>query len=1209
MAELTDWLSDLKVVPVPDHPDYPALVKPTGLEEKPKPACVLCEQQGKAKHKSYGCGKLTQPLLPAQRANIRAFFAMQYLIHRLSADLFEPYGSQSGFGYYGESSINFADQYTFYVLGVTGKEVEIQWPMGDLRAIGIYTIMRQNPGAPGRSFLTIRGMLQANDRVKSGSGCILDNKLYSNIEKVTINESDVSKAIITCEHDMSGLLIDNRADQTDPFVPTVTIVRQAGDPEKWTRIVRPDILKCHRNTISVKVEDLPPDKKLSLPRIDGTQGRCADPEPGDEETGKPATMQVWFLKEIPPEDPEDDPTTEIVDVTSSVVQRLKRVPYGPGWDNKGAYHSFLCLGTKDHNNDDVYTDLITPDVLEVYVTYFTEVPDDYQGRDWCAVGSRSCVHAMRDESGSFYNMDRGEAHLPNGEEYYCGMLSQWELEETLDGKWQVKYLPQPTGAELFTADCSLYGVCDKYAPKNKGGEGQRGFTLHRTANLILKELLMGNDIALVQYYPGYPLYYVKRMGRPSIHGLAGSVDPTNPTDWSQNIIFVQTGNYFYGDYDTKPHPDGGDILDPLRGTAWDGRTPFSSLTFGDFPLPGIFPTNIIGWVDKIDALRKPLDNNTDPTRSMRNYEDDCSPRMSRGVNASMFGRGVSQTSRIVKDTETFLLPAIYVDDDHYNTDQDAGEAVFRMYDEEQTGPGNYKYYAKISFKKLIATGKTEPGVVKTAVIHSATINAGGLNGTVSLELVNQPIQWSQLKNVGPGNSFNEVFTIHVGGQVFRPADHLQIRSSATAQSSYGNITDWVAIGDSASVDLEDGGFNALKFTVVNGGAYRGSTAPDFGAGSQMLSFELMGGYFQIPAEDLELNTGGTGTADESTATVALSYSAIATTLEMADEIPFIYGQYLQVEDTDEIMMCMGADYVNRILYVTRDVSSNFPAAPIPADTVIRAVMVYSPSEEMPYIRDESPDLPGSIDAGEYWYNPESGQLFFSVLDVIKNVVIAYTAQTDASGMRNENTHMHSHTVWVTTHEGVDYTYPFVDTMLTPTEFDGQGGTKVFVGDTELTIVTSGLPTPSNVFRFTDGFGHVTLWFDRSFVGQYGRIEIDLGNAYNFENDAPADVPEFATGIGWGKKRAVAVLADENDWLKDNVGVLVGKTVTFQRMAQLFDPDSDPEIEYTVWQEDNYLTLNSAGWLFDRGNGVIYLSSGAVNTLRDVEGRKICLHIS
>ena len=1199
MAKLTDWLDSFKVSPVPRHDKYPALVKPPNFFERLKSQCVSCIQGGKENHDPYGCGKLTAELPLVYRVNIRIFMLLQYLLHRISSDIYYPYGAQAGFVFYGDKSINFANRYGFKVTSVVGQTVEVETYGGsDIRAMAIFTIMKSNWGTNGRSFLTIYGAPQANDIAEPGSGCVLYGKLVSRLLKVTVSDTDFSKATFVFEHDMSGLLVDAREDQTDEFVPSVSLIRQAAEPEQWTRIVRPSFMKCQRRVITVRADQLPADKKLSLTRSDGTDGRVADYEAAVEATGKPATMQIWFKRVA---------VEELEDVTATVVSRLKKDSTGPGFDGKGAYKSFLCLGTKDHKDEDSFTNLIDGTVESISVVYWAEVPDGYTGTDWCAVGSRSCVHAVRDESGSYYAMDYGEAHTESGEEYFCDVSRTWEIVETDDGKWRVKY-SSVDGVAKFTGDCSLNGVCSAYQPKHTASEGSRSFTLHRTANQILKEVTIGHDIALIQYWPGYPYYYVKRVGRPTIHGLIGRVPTSNPTDWSPNVQIIQ-GSCMFGNFDTAPHPtESGTILDPLSGAAWDGRVAFSSLTFPEAPPPGTFPTNIAGWTDRIDALRRPIDNTIDPYFSTRYYEDDMSARVSRGVNTHTFGRGVSQTSRIVAADEKFFLPKLSCKDETAGQAQDRGECVFTWYNSEQTGPDGFKYWFKIEFKKLMATGKEEVGEITSAVITAASHDGFG---TIKVELANQPITYSRLKNLGIGNTFNETFTINTGGGIFRPPDHLQIMSSETADSSYGGANDWVSIGDSVWIDMDDDEFKAHRFTITGGGAYRGSTAADFGSGKIFVSFDLANGYYQIPEADLKMTgTDEIGNAGRSEATTSAAATASDTELFFSEDVPFIYQQFLQVDGTDEVLRVTGTDYPNKKIFVDRGVSSLHAAQPIPAGAIIRSVSVYEWASGKVYESISSETKPTSIDSGKFWYDSNAARYYFSALDKLKHVELSFTV-TDESGVASyQNTkRVDNHEIFSIVVDGETYAFPVIDTDKTDAEFTGSGAaTKVFIGDTEFTLITTGLPNGTNALKTIDSNSHVVLQFDDQYFGESGRLEIDPGTTTPFNLDSPALVPEFATGIGWGKKHAVAEFKDEHDWCKDRIGDLVGKTIHFEGMTQVLSPDSTAELLYTRYTEDAYVTASASTLQLDCGRGRLLGAKATLDAFRAIVGQEFCILI-
>lgn len=1188
MGKLTDWLDGFKVTPVPRHSKFPALVEPPNFSERPKNVCVTCPQQGKEGHESYGCGKLTEPLPLLHRVKVRAFSTLQYLLHRISGDLLFPYGATSGFRWEGAESVNFADRYTFRVLSAVGNVAHVDtWGEGDIRAFGTHLISRGNWGVPGRTFMVIQGTLQPNDRLV-GDNSILGGKICGRVRKVTINPPH--EATLEFDMDVSGLMVDNREDQTDPWVPTLTLIRYSGSPEQWTRVVVPSIMKCQKNFMSVKVEDLPEDRKLSLVRTDGSKGRVAEWEPATDE--RPATMQIWLRKAG---------VEELEEISSEAGQRLKGLMIGPGADERGEYDFVLCLGTKDHNDEEVFVDLITEDVEEVIVSYYSEVPDGYTGTDWCAVGSRRCVHAVNDASGSFYGMEDGEAHLSNGEEWYCAIRRTYEVVETIDGRWRLKW-SKPSGVENFTADCSLRGTCSGYSPINKAGEGQRSFTLHRTANQIIKECTIGQDIGLIQYWPGYASYYVKRLGRPTIHGMTTMVPLSNPTDWSPNVYAV--GAHLVGGFETGPPPygDSGTYLNPLRGGVWDGRVSFGDLTFPNAPPWGIFPSQIPNWLTRKDALRRTLDDSLDKYKHRRGYEDDMGARVSRGVSPQTFGRGISQAVRVVGGDERFLLPKLSCADETAGEEQDRGDATFTWFDSNQVGPDGIIYRGLIKIKPLIATGKPPRGVVKTGKIVAAVMDGSEL----VFELENQVERWSRLRNEGFGNSWNETFTFRTGGKVFRPPDYLQIRSSETSDSSLGG-NDWVEIGDAAWIDLDDEEFKKHRFTVTYGEAYDGTTEPDFGQTSVFISFDPVGGYYQVTDEDMELENGEFGLPMVAEAQItATPMTDSDNEFHFVGTVPFAVGQYLQVDGTDEVIQVYGLDIPNNRMWASRGVSPHYPAAAIPGETIIRMVPVYEPWVGLVYSAVEGETKPADIPTESFWYDRKSVRYYFSPADVSKFVNLSLYMDDGTVPVAGRGRYIENHQIFHSNVDGHFYLYPVIDTNKTPSEFDGDGDpTKVFLNGSEVEVITTGTPSAGKALRTTDGSGHVVLQFDRAAAGQSGRIEIDPGASNPFMIDV-ADVPEFATGIGWGRKRARGKLRDENGWLASNVSELIGSNITFVRNEQVLSPDSAPVVSYVEYQAEHYTDFLSSWVITDRGRGWIYLDTAAVNVLRSLE--EFCLEV-
>lgn len=1228
MAKLTigDWLEAYILIGLERLEKFPFIAAiADAFVTKPHHDCRLCPQVGKEGHESYECGKMTAPLPPESTPSLWAFATLQYLIHRLSGDLFFPFGV--GSSWYGQASINFADMYNFKVVAVHGADHSIlEIEAGDDFNGTIYSEMRANWGVPGRTILQHAGLSpQPNDRVVPGGGSLLEGKSIGRVYKVEMNRHSVPKrALVYTDQDFENIMVDNREDQTDPFIPTVTFIRQAGDMESWTPVVWPSEMKCQPRLLTIPVldnEDFPEDGRVTLKRFDESNGRCARPESDPE---KPKTFQVWKIQKTPEpteEVPEPEPA-EWEDITGLCVGRLKMYSYdstgekpgmGPnGADGRGAYKTVLCLGEKNWDDAEDFEPLYDENTVAFKVSYYPEVTDDFTGENYCVPCARRCVHAIRDMSNSFYDMDDGEAHLPNGEEYYCRMRRTYEIREVYTGpnvgRWEMVW-HKPAKPEMFTADCYLHGVCPMFSPMEKGGIGERPFTLDGgDANQILKEMTNGQDIALVQFYPGYPFYYLQRVARPTIHSLTTAVPTSNPTEWSPNITFLQSGPSIKGSFETKEEtdeesPDYGTTLNPLIGGAWDGRTVFNSLAFPAMPPPGIFPTLIPDWVSgKMDAFRRAYDDTTDKYKAQRYYEDDTSVRSGRIVQdgtAQGFGRGVSQAVRTIGADERFLLEAIDLRADQAGQEQDRNEATFTWYATDQAGPNGFQYRIKIVFKNLLPAGGTPKGLIKECKIMK--VDTAG--GKVVLHLENQSRSWARLKNVGMGNSFNEVFTFIAGGGIVRPPDPLQILSSETEGNSFGGVTDWVAIGDSAVIDFEATGFADFKdchWAVMNATAYNGDKAADFGSGgTQIVSDKgLRNGYYQVPEDHFLLPNGENGRAVGAEVTTIEDYTDSDTTFTFATTPPFRYYQFLKVEDSDEIMQVLSVDYSNKQIYVSRGFGGHTTPEAIPTGKKLTLIQVYSETEHKEIELKKSETRP-TLAAGECWYDDQAGRFYWSEADKEKYFDVAYYIEDGTENINPDKCYLQQfHYVFV---EYVD-SEAFIGkayfvTELTFERFMGTapGGlpeSKVYLEGSELAITATDPPEDDKYFLFYDAGvngGNVILVFAGKHSGKNIRIgvanEAGQSNPFNFD---VAAVPEFATGAGWGKKMDTVELYDEGGRLSAQAANLVGKTIKFHRHEMILAPDSTIEnFNITKWKEDDYLTQGTANFLLINGLATLY----------------------
>lgn len=1064
MGKLTNWLEGFLLTGLDRLSSFPFIAADEpNFTTKPHKACRECPQVNKEGHTSYECGKMLAPVPTAAAPRLWAFATLQYLIHTLSGHVFPPYGATSGFMYYGYSSVNFADQYNYKVTAVGGDGNRFVTITTDTDFNGgIYLEMRGNWGAPGRTFLSHYGLApQPNDRVYPGGGSLASGKVVGRVVRVIMNRHAVPKsAVVECDQDMSGVLVDNREDQTDPWVPNITFIRQAGQMESYTPVVWPSEMQCQPRLITIPVAGNEEwesggeyeDGRIFLKRFDGSDGRAADPETDPEKT---QTFKVWKKQKdpVPTEEvPEPEPSP-VEDITGVCVGRFKRYSYGGtygGADQRGAYKTVLCLGEKNWDDSVDFTPLYDEDTEWIKILYYPEVIDGHTGTNHCVPCGRRCAHAIRDMSNSFYDMDDGEAHLANGEEYYCAVRRTEEVREVytgpMAGRWEMVF-HKPAKSEMFTADCSLYGVCPMYTPIHKAGIGTRPFTLDGgDANQILKELVSGQDIALVQVYPGYPLYYVRRIARPTIHSLTTAVPTNNPTEWSPNITFVQAGPSYVGNFDTKTEEDSessdyGTTLNPLIGGAWDGRTPFHELSFPNMPPPGIFPTNIAGWVtSKIDAFRRAFTDAIDVYKSQRYYEDDQAVRCGRVVeDAQGWGRGVSQAVRTIGADERFLLEALDLRDDAAGEEQDRLETTFKWFATPQVGPFGFAYRFMITFKNLLPEGGSPRGLIKESKIMKVT--AAG--GKVVLHLENQSRSWARLKNVGIGNSFNEVFQFICGGGNVRPPDPLQIRSSETDGNSFGGVQDWISIGDSAVIDHEATGFadfNKMHWGVTNATAYNGDKAADFGPGqAQIVSDKgLSNGYYQIPEDHFLLPNGQAGRAVGAEITTIEDYDDTVTTFTFDTTPPFRYYQWLKVEGSTEIIQVLSVDYTNKQISVWRGYGGTTAAA-IPTGKKLTLIRVWDDAAKVE-VEVKTGDTKPTLATNECWYDEGFGRFYWSEADAGKYFAVAYYVEDGTENINPTKCYMEQfHQVFVLYVDSQEFSgVAFFLTELSLTRFIGTG---------------------------------------------------------------------------------------------------------------------------------------------------------------------------
>lgn len=815
---------DAAKITAPDvHPIFPDKVQPPHFKEFARCECRACPQGGakpedaKPGHETYHHGFVTEALPAGMRPAPATFRALQYLASRAASDAAPMYASESGFLPNGIASLNFADSLGWNVVSVSGSTVVVETPdASDPGARGIYSFRVANESGIGFSTIGVGGPPQPGDQLIFDYPSALWKKVVARITKVVLDR-DAHRATFTLDKSVASARVDCRANVTPTTSFTCKTWRQAGDPEQWRPIpAEPSAMRCNEKRVVIAVADIPEaDGLVELLSRAGASCRIAWPrEAGtDGDAIRPSTFTVEQIT---------TDSAEWADVTGTWVGRLQIRPTGAGADGFGAWKTTLCLGTKNADGSD-HAGWSGPGetVTHLRVTYWPEAAAG--AAKWCSPCSNRCHWSVRDFSAGDPDADDGSA-LAGSERWICSRRRWFELQNNGDelGTWRAKYF-QPSGIDLYQPHCSLYGVCDQFAPMDTAARGRAGFSLWRDASEILRQINHSANIRLNYRYL-QPQPDVQRLGNPSILSLLGGPALGYTAGLHDNYAFPAYGLGFVGDFATTTD-DGNVLFTPLAGAHLDSRTNYSDVevdTPGTYPGPGILPSQVPDWEIQFDAFGVEVDDTADPREGIRRHESRAGYSLTREGEHS--GRQLSRMTETVQG-DFLVLPKFDFAEiaDVDNPWQDRGEAKLKVFSTNQTGPGGYVFRALLQIRRLDANTKTPVGVVASGKV--ARCVSGG-TGLVVIDLYN--VVQSATRIVADEEL---TYSWAAGGKFVRPEHWMTVPSSAQTDNTVGGCTDRAAVGDSLAFPVYtfDGhdDFTAYRFPIVAVEAHGGTSAPDW----------------------------------------------------------------------------------------------------------------------------------------------------------------------------------------------------------------------------------------------------------------------------------------------------------------------------------------------------------------------------------------------
>jgi hypothetical protein len=1199
---LTGYLegSEFQKTDEPRHPDITPCIKPTGSQVVSKPHCQRCPKE--LDHPSYGRGWRTTAAPQSKLIIPEQLRHLQYLVQSLGMALHGIEGSAPGYLLNAIQGFNYATSFSPRISTITEDYIETEWPKVDGVNPRFLTWNAARSVPEGALFYLTsaqdQGPIAPGDYLKFPYPSCKENLLVARVQKVEISETSTKwLARLYTGGDCRGVLASSDPENPTPAFYTVQIWRNAAPFESFFRVVTPEWRKCWRRRYWFNVSDLAGTGVVALTRSDGTEGAIGYPEAANPAASRAAT---FFVRKF-------STTSQPVDITAVARARVQILENGAGADGLGRFKTRLCFKEVDALGNEfdgaaLYDPETEPDVFGFEVFAWVEATDIQIARNMFRFFGNKCEHAIKDNFKNSFNTGPGTAVDTAGNSHYCRLINYPVKTVTIDSEGEPAETTEwhePTGKDFFRPHCNLLNLCDKFAPIERAGEGNRYFTIFMSFARWHRELW--NSIDMFYRKPPLPVRLsVGRRRHKSILELFGSF---TPEEWQ-----IGAHDHYYfphirspklcGDFAVETDGEGNETISPIRGAFFDiAHFDVNDVAIDSestYPGPGILPTEIEGWTEKVDPFGNAFTDATDPWRDIR-YSDlysGHSLQINDGTDSG--ARSIARKSANYGNMRIFAPEIVLNNPDLFDTWQERGEWRVMVLSEPETHPDGFQARIVAEYFPPRTTGK-EPTQVADGVVATAVVSGS----KIVLEFENKPNSYSVFTVIGPGNTFDKIISWYGAFGVVSAPVWMAVNSPDSADATRGMSNRKLWIGDAIQFEGEIEGIVESEkqlWPVWRAKGAGGEQAVSWGSEIERGQGPLSG-YFQAAAANLLISEDNYGSIEGVTLEVAgagyPNSSSFGELIELTAVAMVPVGAILKNIETGELLKVVSADTTNAEITVERGRGGTATAAGL-AGHHLQLQMVTRRADDTPFTILSTATRP-TIPAGSCWKEVSENRFYFNQADLDEQIAIAYhvsgKGDDSTSAYREEWVVGAANPAYNATAGGYSADLPTNGAyLLTDFVHDTLAGFSrtVHIATTEQEETASNPPASGEYREFETGAGEMCFQSNLVNAGRSMRVAIETGGEAAAPGDVPGMPPEYGTGIEWGRRMDRAEIF-ATPALLAQVDSLPGRTIVAIRNGHGICPSGTFNPIFTPYQGAEFTTIGTAesrtAWgVYDEGGG-------------------------
>jgi len=1167
----------------------------TGCDRRPNRACEGCPQANTPEHQSYSYGWPTAALAGNERYRISTVLSMRHAVWRVGRMLHGLMGWTRGFLYNAEASLNFADrQVWFYAVSSPTRLALVLQSLGDPRNVVIASARIREPEVGLSTFpRNYYGVaVQPGDIVEFDPPSCLAGKCRPMVVSIHSFDPETNIVVVNVDQDISNALHSTDRGGVETMVlHTCKTWRESGSPENWERVTPAIPHKGKQRRIRVERSAIPSHGRVSLTRSDGAACAIAVPRLADPARDIAQSFRVLAIEA-------DGSQTDITATCLAGGYRSWRLKTTT--NTLGLSSTVLCLGTKDHADQNVFASLLG-DRIAFQIDYVAEATTaQIAAGDFEVWGYDRCRYAVRDWSGTIGLLRDSETGGTNGG-WYCSKAMTVTRTPILNGAGlqtgeTVSFAPIEAGPRFPSGGrCAQCGTCAGFAPLEYSDEANHKPFGIPLLGKLLREIWNGVSVRWDQLMPGLAHYrniVVKRPadGHTSLSELAGM-----PQLYSWPGMFPRRdfprNRSVVADCTTVEN-DTGTRLKPIRGAWWNLDHPFPlDYEHGkqeDFPAAGHYGTEVASWATVRDPLGGTLTATTDLSESYKSQLPRQDTRVVRD-SGEVENPGLANYGRANADDGYLLAPRIPLRPGTYDRDD-----VLVTINAEPANVMGFLAKVAVQIRPARTFRKTESVSVE-ATVHSAVMSGD----TCTIEISPAIDQWSFVDGP-PRFRFDNVRKVLAGGNFCDAPDWEKNLDNYANNKSLGaqhraRRGDYVSFGPGA--DLE-----AMRFPILTARAHAGGSLPNWGDDQRRLSGRLSG-YFEPDEANATIGTDPiTGEPLLGVVAVRPEYrapdapDASATTIRLVLQGSTTgrslgVGARLRNAVTGEMFTATAATFTANSPEVTITATRGqfgTAAAAIGATDAIFWETVTNSTTGTPFVRIADAARP-SLAANEYWQDPISGILVFGSA---ATVLVQYAVLGDPDTPSTSSAYAETFTIPAAAQMPLGITW---------TEYNNKTAN-----------VTSGWADPD-----APGTGPLSIQNVADNAVLQAPIR-DAGAAafVQFDFDGPAETPgrwsHASGGTAYAKKRDKITLRDNHArHLAEIAPLLAGKTIRCHINAGVFFDDltEGHKVEWCLYRQEEW-TECSGEVKADGGRGIVWLDQAAYDSIVSGAGGEslVCLRV-